>query len=128
MSVVWLVPPLSLPCTVCAVASIPVIDLDTRDIEATARALKGVEIVVTRDALIGADLFDRCRWLRGIVGIGSRVRNIVDWDFVERRMLLAVIIDAINDGVTSERLVSTLATMERRLRAYDDIAEDWEGT
>jgi hypothetical protein len=106
-------------------ADIDPIEIREENIESLPELIRGYEILVTSEFPISAELLDRCRWIRGIVGVGPNADKIVDWTVVRRRALLSAIVEA---PITSADLPIVLAEMDRRLRALDDIAEGWEGT
>jgi len=129
MSIAWLVPRSSNPGALCAAAGITPIEVEGRDVEVLAGLLTGREIIVTGEVPVDAALLRRCRWIRGIVGVGPRAGAIVDWAFAESRGLLTATIAATSGTqAASEDLIATLAAMEWRLRSFDDVAEHWEGT
>ncbi|MGV6875817.1 hypothetical protein ACUSIJ_24410 [Pseudochelatococcus sp. B33] len=129
MSVVWLVPRRSPAGHPCPVAGIVCVEVQGQDIEAVAHLLAGFEIIVTSEVPIGSELLEYCRRVRGVIGIGPRASELVDWTLAERRGLLVAITDAeIDSSPALERLLAAIAKMENHLRALDDIAEHWEGT
>lgn len=129
MSIAWLVPRSSAPDALCAAAGIAPLGVEDGDVEALAGLLAGREIIVTREVPVGVELLRRCRWIRGVVGVGPRAGEIVDWAFADSRGLLTATIVATSDTqAASTHLLATLAAMEWRLRSFDDVAEHWEGT
>lgn len=129
MSVAWLVPLEPAASALRARAGLRELAVDTRDMEACAERLAGLEIIVTSELAVDARLLGRCRWIRAVVGVGPRAGGLVDRTFAASRGLLSGIIDTdAGEAAALDVLVATLARMERQLRVYDDIAETWEGT
>ena len=129
MSVAWLIPLEPAASAPRARAGLRELAVDTRDVEASAELLAGLEILVTSEVPVDARLLGRCRWIRAVVGVGPRAAGLVDQAFAESRGLLSAIVDTgSGEAAALEVLVATLARMERQLRVYDDIAETWEGT
>jgi len=129
MSVAWLIREGSKLPDIGVGTGIRFVPIESGKREAASCQLSGYEILITDEVAIDAALLKRCRWLRGIVGLGPRAGEIVDWPLVERRGLLAAIVEPESERtVELERLTEILAVMERRLRRLDDIADTWEGT
>lgn len=129
MSVAWLIPFEPATSAIRARAGLRELTVDTRDIPLSVERLAGLEIIVTSEVPVDARLLGRCRWIRAVVGVGPRASDIIDWVFVEGRGLLSAIVDTgAGEAAALDELAGTLARMERQLRVYDDIAEDWEGT
>lgn len=129
MSVAWLFPRSSVPDALCTAAGLPALAVEGDDPDVLARLLKGREILVTRDVPISTELLRRCRWIRGLVGIGPRAGDIIDWAFADSRGLLTATIATTSDTQeVLDNLRTTLAAMDWRLRSFDDVARHWEGT
>jgi hypothetical protein len=129
MSVVWLVRPGAPLPDSAACAGVATRALDSADVEAAAHCLKGYEVLVTSDVPIDERLLERCRWVRGVVGVGDAARTAIDWPLLEKKKLQSTFIELSSDHPSLQaRLADAIRVMDRQLRAYDAIAEDWEGT
>jgi len=126
MSVAWLTSSHFTPSDIRDLTPVAVIEVADHDLEALAVTLAGYEIIVTSGVALG-EILRRCRWIRGVIGVGPDAHILLDWSNAERRGLLVTLIEA--DGrVAIDHVRTALTNMNRQLRSLDEIAEGWEGT
>ena len=95
--------------------------------EDLATILTGRAIVVTAHVPLRAPLLRRCRWVRGIVGIGPGAP--VDWEEASLMCLLTAKVGLESSPpLMASRVREAVTAMAIRLRILDDLADGWEGT
>lgn len=128
MSTAWLIRPAAWTLSLVPPANIEVIEVDLAS-DNLDRLVAEREILITSDIHLSAEFLQRCRWIRGIIGVGDRSRDVVDLAFARHAGLQAEVIPGVEvNASVLEQVVTSHRRIEEHLRGLDDIAEHWEGT
>jgi hypothetical protein len=129
VSTIWLIRPGSWPLSFVPPTSVALVEVDFDDNNRLDALIAGKAIIITGEIHLGAALLRRCRWIRGIIGVGDKSYGIVDFAFAHKTGLQTQLIRCTEfNAIAFEQVLAAHQRMERHLRALDDIAEHWEGT
>lgn len=128
MSTAWLIRPAARTLSFASPTNIDVIEVDVASDDLYTLVAER-EIIITSDVHLGAAFFQRCRWIRGIIGVGDRSRDVIDLAFARHAGLQVEVIPGVEvNASVLEQVVTSHRRIEEHLRGLDDIAEHWEGT